>query len=146
MVQIELLILRLKDDPEDVPLGAGRPEILRHEGVNRRCSRYERSRPYCVTSRLQRRRAVTEGAKDERRVIGPVTRSPCPLRHVCNQQVHVLRSAGCERGATQVLVELGLQLAQLLLSLPHVFLQLQARLSGIVVASRQSSPVAHLVA
>lgn len=45
----------------------------------------------------------------------------------------------------QVLVELGLQLTQLLLSLPHVFLQLQARLSGIVVASCQSSTVAHLV-
>lgn len=45
----------------------------------------------------------------------------------------------------QVLIELGLQLTQLLLSLPHVFLQLQARLSGIVVASCQGSTVAHLV-
>lgn len=45
----------------------------------------------------------------------------------------------------QVLIELGLQLAQLLLSLPHVFLQLQTRLSSIVVASCQSSTVAHLV-
>lgn len=48
--------------------------------------------------------------------------------------------------SAQVLVELGLQLAQFLLSLPHVFLQLQARLSGVVVASCQSSAVAHLVA
>lgn len=45
----------------------------------------------------------------------------------------------------QVLVKLGLQFAQLLLGLPHVFLQLQTRLSGIVVASGQSSTVAHLV-
>lgn len=45
----------------------------------------------------------------------------------------------------EVLVELGLQLAQLLLSLPHVFLQLQTRLSGVIVTSGQSSTVAHLV-
>lgn len=45
----------------------------------------------------------------------------------------------------QVLVELGLQLPQLLLGLPHVFLQLQARLPGVVVASGQSSTVTHLV-
>lgn len=47
--------------------------------------------------------------------------------------------------SAQVLVELGLQLTQFLLSLPHVFLQLQTRLSGVVVASCQSSAVAHLV-
>lgn len=45
----------------------------------------------------------------------------------------------------QVLVEFGLQLAQLLLRLPHVLLQLQARLPGVVVAARQRPPVAHLV-
>lgn len=45
----------------------------------------------------------------------------------------------------QVLVELGLQLAELLLGLPHVFLQLQTRLPGIVVASGQRTAVAHLV-
>jgi len=45
----------------------------------------------------------------------------------------------------QVLIELGLQLTQLLLSFPHVFLKLQARLSGIIVTSCQSSTVAHLV-
>lgn len=47
--------------------------------------------------------------------------------------------------SAKILIELGLQLAQLLLSLPHVFLQLQTRLSGVVVTSGQSSAVAHLV-
>ena len=46
----------------------------------------------------------------------------------------------------QVLVQLGLQLAQLLLCLPHVLLQLQAGLPGVVVAACQSPAVAHLVA
>lgn len=46
----------------------------------------------------------------------------------------------------EVLVELGLQFAQLLLSLPHVFLQLQTGLPGVVVTSGQGSTVAHLVA
>ena len=45
----------------------------------------------------------------------------------------------------QVLIELGLQLTQLLLRLPHVFLQLQTRLPGVVVASCQRPTVAHLV-
>lgn len=47
--------------------------------------------------------------------------------------------------STQVLIELGLQLSQLLLSLLHVLLELQARLPGIIVASCQSTTVAHLV-
>lgn len=47
--------------------------------------------------------------------------------------------------SAEVLIELGLQLAQLLLSLPHVFLKLQTRLSGIIVSSCQSTAVAHLV-
>lgn len=45
----------------------------------------------------------------------------------------------------QILVKLGLQLTQLLFSLSHVLLQLQTRLSGIIIASCQSSTVAHLV-
>ena len=46
----------------------------------------------------------------------------------------------------QVLVQLGLQLAQLLLRLPHVLLQLQAGLPGVVVSACQSPAMAHLVA
>ena len=45
----------------------------------------------------------------------------------------------------QVLVEFGLQLAQLLLGSPHVLLQLQARLPRVVVAARQRTSAAHLV-
>lgn len=45
----------------------------------------------------------------------------------------------------QVLIEFGLQFAQLLLCLPHVLLQLKARLPGVVVAPCQRPPVAHLV-
>ena len=47
--------------------------------------------------------------------------------------------------SAQVLVQLGLQLAQFLLGLPHILLELQAGLPGVIVASCQSSTVAHLV-
>jgi len=43
---IELLIPRLKDDPEVEPLSDSRPEIMRHEGVNESCSRDERSQDF----------------------------------------------------------------------------------------------------
>lgn len=45
----------------------------------------------------------------------------------------------------EILIEFGLQLSQLLLSFPHILLQLQTRLPGVVITSCQSSTVAHLV-
>lgn len=47
--------------------------------------------------------------------------------------------------STQVFIELSLQFPQFLLSFPHIFLQLQTRLSGVIVTSSQSTTVTHLV-